>query len=56
MINTSRKWDLGVKTWKLPEAPNHEMTLVSDLIGWESGACFLDQLQSELKQNQSNPE
>lgn len=28
--------------------------LVSHLIGWESGASFLDQSQNEVKQKQSN--
>ena len=28
---------------------------VLNLIGWESGASFLDQSQNEVKQKQSNP-
>ena len=31
------------------------LVLVLHLIGWESDASYLDQLQSEVRQNQSNP-
>ena len=31
------------------------LVLVLNLIGWESGTSFLDQSQSETKQNHSNP-
>ena len=31
------------------------LVLVIHLIGWESGASFLNQLQREVKQNQCNP-
>ena len=31
------------------------LPLVLHLIGWEGGVGFLDQSQSEVKQNQSNP-
>ena len=36
----------------MPEARETLVVLVSNLIGWESGANILDQLQSEVKQNQ----
>ena len=32
------------------------LVFVFHLIGWDCGASFLDQSQSEVKQNQSNPE
>ena len=31
------------------------LVFILHLIGWESGASFLDQSQGEVKQNQSNP-
>lgn len=33
--------------------PSHDWFLVLHLIGWESGTIFLDQSQSEVKQNQN---
>ena len=49
-----------VKTNKLPKARENAGDKVVigfsfELIGWESGKSFLDQSQSEKKQNQSNP-
>ena len=49
--------ELKIKTTKLPKAQEMRankswLLLVLHLIGWESGASFLDQSQSELKQNQ----
>ena len=32
-----------------------DQVLVLQLIGWDGGASFLNQLKSEFKQNQSNP-
>ena len=31
------------------------LVLVLNLIGWENGASFLGKLESEVKQNRSNP-
>ena len=54
------QWKLRVKTTKQPKrretrATESWLVLVLHLIGWESDASYLDQLQSEVRQNQSNP-
>ena len=55
----SSQWGLQVETSKLPEARENAndkvaIVLVLHLIGWESGASFVDQSQNEVKENQSN--
>ena len=50
-----------MKIAKLPKARENALVtksclgLVLHLIGWESSASFLDQSQSKVKRNQSNP-
>ena len=34
---------------------NSRLVLVKHLIGWEGGTSFLDQSESEVKQNHCNP-
>ena len=55
------QWELKVKTTKLPEVQENagdqvviDFGFASNIIGWESGASFLDQSQSEVKLKQSN--
>ena len=50
----SCQWELKVKTAN-QRATRSWLVLVLHLIGWKSGARFLDQSQSEIKQNQINP-
>ena len=45
---TRSQWEIEVKT-------ESRLLLVLKLIGWESGASFLDQSYKELKENQSCP-
>ena len=52
------QWELKVKTIKLAKAPETRVSklrlfLILHLIGWDDGASFLDQSQSEVRQNQS---
>ena len=49
----SCQWELKVKTAN-QRATRSWLVLVLHLIGWKSGARFLDQSQSEIKQNQIN--
>ena len=44
------QWKLKVKVTKLPKARENAGDQV--VIGWECGASFMDQSQSEVKQNQ----
>ena len=68
VITTPIRWKENTfkGQWKLKNRPNilkrgktraskSCLVLVLHLIGWESGVRFLDQSQSEVKQNQSNP-
>ena len=53
------QWELKTKTTKLPKARENagDQVVISvslHLIGWESGASFLDQAQSKVKQNRIN--
>ena len=54
------QWEFKVKISKLPKRGKTLLTkfrlvLLLRLIGWENSADFLDQLQSEVKRDQSNP-
>ena len=54
------QWKLRIKITKQPKrretrATESWLVLVLHLIGWESDAGYLDQSQSEVRQNQSNP-
>ena len=54
------QWKLKVKTNKLSEArdnaENHVgKNLALNLIGWERSESLLDQSESDVKHNQSNP-
>ena len=44
------QWKLKVKVTKLPKARENAGDQV--VIGWECGTSFMDQSQSEVKQNQ----
>ena len=68
VITTPIRWKENTfkGQWKLKNRPNilkrgktraskSCLVLVLHLIGWESGVRFLDQSQSEVKQNHSNP-
>ena len=47
---TRCQWELEVKAVQPPEARENA---ILNLIGWESGVIFVDQLHNEVKQNKA---
>ena len=53
---TRCQWELEVKAVQPPEARENacdQVVLILNLIGWESGVSFVDQLHNEVKQNKA---
>ena len=44
------------KSWLVTRVTKSWLVLALHLIGWESGSSFLDESQSKVEQNQSNPD